>query len=96
MHNDSIETLLSRHYGSTAIAPTGLEQRLRASVHQQAAEIAQEQAMATSVRTQPVSRRRVVQLVAMSSIGAGIINLGLEALEATLTGQEAAQNAAIR
>ncbi len=96
MRNDSIETLLIRHYGSNAVAPAGLEQRLHASVHQQAAEVAQEQAVATSLRTHPVSRRRAMQFVAMSSIGVSIINLGLEALEATLTGAEAAQNAAIR
>lgn len=96
MHNDSIETLLTRHYGSTAIAPAGLEQRLRASVRQQATSLAEEQGMMTSMRTHAVSRRRAMQFVAMSSIGVSIINLGLEALEATLTGQEAVQNAAVR
>ena len=90
MHNDSIETLLARHYGSTAVAPAGLEQRLHASVRQQAAEIAHEQAMASSVYTHPVSRRRAMQWVAISSLGVSLVNLGLEALDATLTGSEAA------
>ena len=91
MHNDSLETLLTRHYGSTAVAPTGLEQRLRASVRQQATRLAQEQTRLTHA----VSRRRAVQLVALSSLGVGIVNLGLEMLETTLTGQEATQNAAM-
>ena len=94
MHNDSIETLLARHYGSTTVAPAGLEQRLHASVRQQAAETLREQA--SSTYTHPVSRRRAVQWVAMSSLGVSIVNLGLEALDATFTGSEAAQNAAIR
>ena len=91
MHNDSLETLLTRHYGSTAVAPTDLEQRLRASVRQQATRLAQEQTMLTH----PVSRRRAVQLVALSSLSVGIVNLGLEMLETTLAGQEATQNAAM-
>ncbi|GAC1398943.1 MAG: hypothetical protein NVS4B12_13900 [Ktedonobacteraceae bacterium] len=94
MHNDSIETLLARHYGDTAVAPTGLEQRLHASVRQQAAELAQDQRLVTRLHTRAVSRRRAVQLVAIGSIGLGIVNLGLEVLEATLTGQEAAQSVA--
>ncbi len=91
MHNDSLETLLTRHYGSTAVAPTGLEQRLSVSVRQQATRLAQEQTMLTHA----VSRRRAVQLVALSSLGVGIVNLGLEMLETTLAGQEATQNAAM-
>lgn len=93
MHNDSLETLLARHYGSNAVAPAGLEQRLRASVHQQATRLAREQGAATYMGTHPVSRRRAVQLVALGSLGVGIVNLGLEVLETTLVGQEAAQNA---
>ncbi len=92
MHNDSLETLLARHYGSTAVAPVGLEQRLSASVHQQATRLAREQTMLA----QPVSRRRAVQLVALGSLGVGIVNLGLEMLETTLAGQEATQNAAMQ
>ncbi len=91
MHNDSLETLLTRHYGSTAVAPAGLEQRLRASIRQQAMQSTQEQNMLTHA----VSRRRAVQLVALSSLGVGIVNLGLEMLETTLVGQEATQNTAM-
>ena len=91
MHNDSLETLLARHYGGSAVAPAGLEQRLLASTRQQAVQLAQEQ----KVLTHPVSRRRAVQLVALSSLGVGIVNLGLEMLDTALVGQEATQNAAI-
>ncbi len=91
MHNDSLETLLTRHYGNTAVAPTGLEQHLSASIRQQAIQSAQEQNMLTHA----VSRRRAVQLVALSSLGVGMINLGLEMLETTLVGQEATQNTAM-
>jgi len=95
MHNDSLETLLARHYGSTAVAPACLEQRLQASVRQQALQLAQEQHRATSIATRPVSRRRAVQLVALSSLGVGIVNLGLEMLDTALVGQDVAQNAAM-
>jgi len=94
MHNDSIETLLARHYGSTAVDPVGLEQRLHASVRQQAVELAQEQEVVTRLRTSSVSRRQAVQLVALSSIGLSIVNLGLEVLETTIIGQDATQSAA--
>ncbi|GAC1427767.1 MAG: hypothetical protein PVS3B3_36650 [Ktedonobacteraceae bacterium] len=95
MHNDSLETLLARHYGSSAVAPTGLEQRLHASVHRQAARLARERSAATSMETHRVSRRRAVQLVALGSLGVSIVNLGLEVLETTLVGQETVQNAAM-
>jgi hypothetical protein len=38
MHNDSIETLLLRHYGRTASSPAGLEQQLVASLRHQEAD----------------------------------------------------------
>ena len=41
MQNDSIETLLLRHYGSAAQAPAGLEEKLRASIRLEAAEQAE-------------------------------------------------------
>ena len=93
MYNDSIETVLARHYGSTAVAPSGLEQRLQAAVRQQATEMAQEQATVTRLHTSSVSRRRAVQLVALSSLGLGIVNLGIEglqSLEASVMGQNVA------
>ncbi len=94
MYNDSVETVLARHYGSTAVAPVGLEQRLQASVRRQAVEVAQEQEVVTRLHRSPVSRRRAVQLVAIGSISLGIVNLGIEslqALEASVMGQEATQ-----
>ena len=93
MHNDSIETVLARHYGSTAIAPSGLEQRLQTAVRQQATEMSHEQEVVTRLRTGSVSRRRAVQLVALSSLGLGIVNLGIEglqSLEASVMGQNVA------
>ncbi len=91
MHNNSLETLLARHYGSVAVAPAGLEQRLHASLQQQATRIVHEQ----NALTYRVSRRRAVQLVALSSLGVGVVNMGLEVLETALVGQEATQNAAM-
>ena len=91
MHNDSIETLLARHYGSAAVAPTGLEQRLHTSIQQQVMQLAHER----NALTHRVSRRRAVQLVALSSLSVGIVNMGLEVLENALVGQEATQSAAV-
>ncbi len=97
MHNDSIETVLARHYGSTAVAPADLEQRLQASVRRQAAEVVHEQEAVTRLHAHPVSRRRAIQLVAIGSVGLGLVNLGIEglqALEASVMGQEATQGVA--
>ena len=91
MHKNSVETLLTRHYGSNAPAPAGLEQRLHASIRQQAMQLTQEQ----HTRTHAVSRRKAVQFVALSSLGVGAVNLGLEMLETALVGQEASQNAGL-
>ncbi len=98
MHNDSIETLLARHYGSTAVAPTGLEEHLNGSVRQHALEMQQEQRVIAQWRTNVMSRRRAVQLVALGSVGLSIVNLGLEGLqtlEASMMGQETTQNAVL-
>jgi len=94
MHNDSIETLLLRHYGPTAPNPTYLEQRLIASVRQEATELQQQQLVATRLRTKHVSRRRVMGLVALSSAGLGVLSVSLESLqklEANLLGQDTTQ-----
>lgn len=96
MHNDSIDTLLARHYGTTATAPAQLEQRLCSSVRQRATALQQEQGAVSHLHTSAVSRRRAMQLVALGSVGLGIVNLGLEglqALEASITGQEVLQSA---
>jgi len=95
MHNDSIETLLLRHYGRTAPGPTGLEQRLVAAVHEQAHEQDWQQNVAMRLRNRRISRRRVVRLVAIVSAGAGILSVGVESLrtlEASLGGQDATQS----
>jgi hypothetical protein len=96
MRDDSIETLLLRHYGSTAPAPVDLEARLLASVQQQAATtIAQERA-ASVWSERRVSRRRVLRLVAFSSAGLGVLSVGLEGLrqvEASLIGHDTSKPA---
>ncbi|GAC1567608.1 MAG: hypothetical protein NVS3B14_14200 [Ktedonobacteraceae bacterium] len=92
MRNDSIETILLRHYGSTAPAPVDLEARLSASVQQEAAEIGERERTFAAWRERPVSRRRVLRLVAFGSAGLGVLGIGLEGLrhiEASLIGQDA-------
>jgi hypothetical protein len=91
MRNDSIETLLLRHYGSTAPAPADLEARLLASVQEQAAEISAREQRARAWSERPVSRRRVLRLVALGSAGLGVLGIGLDGLrqaEASLLGYD--------
>jgi hypothetical protein len=95
MHNDSIETLLLRHYGSTAPAPVDLEQRLAASVQHEAAALRREQYIAARLREYRLSRRRAVRLVAIGSAGLGILSAaleGLQLLELSLAGHDAPQS----
>ena len=90
MHNDSIETLLLRHYGRNASAPAGLEQQLVASVRRQEADQRWQQHMTTHLRQRRISRRNVVRLVALTSAGASLLSVGMESLrsvEAALVGQ---------
>ena len=61
MYNDSIDTLLLRHYGRSAPAPVDLEAHLLASVCHEAAEMGEHQQIATNLRERPVSRRRAVR-----------------------------------
>ncbi len=92
MRNDSIETLLLRHYGSAAPAPVDLEARVLASVQQQAADIDAQERTVNAWRERPVSRRRVLRLVAFSSAGLSVLSIGLEGLrqvEASLVGHDA-------
>jgi len=91
MRNDSIETLLLRHYGSTAQAPIVLEDRLRASIRLKAVELEKEQQLITRLREQRVSRRHAVRLVAIGAAGLGGLSIALEGvrmIEATLIGQD--------
>jgi len=71
MHNDSLETLLLRHYGNTAPTPPALESRLVASVREEATRRSQGQDIARHVSTYRINRRRAVQLVAIASTGLG-------------------------
>ena len=94
MYNDSIETLMLRHYGSTAPTPPDLEQQLAASVRQEAAALQRQERVATSMRTQRVSRRQVMRWVAIGSAGVGLLSAGLESLhmlEASITGEDTPQ-----
>src|ERR671925_1270075 len=96
MRNDSIDTLLLRHYGSTAPAPTGLEERLHASIRREAAEMRRQQHAATHLRAQHIGRRRAIRLVALGAAGAGALSIALESLqmlEAGLLGQDVTQTA---
>ena len=96
MRNDSIETLLLRHYGSDAPVPVDLEARLLASVQEQATEISAHERAASAWRERPVSRRRVLRLVAFSSAGLGVLGVGLEGLrqvEASLLGYDTSKPA---
>jgi rhodanese-related sulfurtransferase len=81
MHNDSIETLLLRHYGSTAQAPAALEQRLCASVRHKAAELHRQEKSIVYWRQERVSRRQAVKLVAMGATGVSALSIGMEALQ---------------
>jgi hypothetical protein len=91
MRNDSIETLLLRHYGNTAQAPVDLEHKLCASIRLEAAELENEQQLITRLREQRVSRRRAVRLVAIGAAGLGGLSIALEGVrmvEAALVGQD--------
>lgn len=81
MRNDSIETLLLRHYGSAAPAPVNLEQRLSASLRQEAEEARTRQETITNWQERRVSRRRMLQLVTFSGAGMGVLAVGLDLLQ---------------
>jgi len=94
MHNDSLETLLLRHYGNTAPTPPTLESRLVASVRQEATLQNQGQNIAQRLSTYRINRRRAVQLVAIASTGLGLLSLGMEnlqVLETAMLGQDVAR-----
>jgi hypothetical protein len=93
MHNDSIETLLHRHYGHTASTPVRLEQRLISSIGHEAEVRQQQERIAAYIRTYRMNRRRAVKLVAISSAGLGILGAGLDILETALSGTDNIQSA---
>jgi len=80
MQNDSIETLLLRHYGSTAPAPVDLEEQLSVMVRRESAAM-QVRSQSVSAWNQRVSRRRVLQLVTFSSAGVSVLAMGLNSLQ---------------
>jgi hypothetical protein len=91
MRNDSIETLLLRHYGSAAQAPIDLEEKLCSSVRMETVELEKEQQLITRLRERRVSRRHAVRLVAIGAAGLGGLSLALEGVrmvEAALIGQD--------
>ena len=91
MRNDSIETLLLRHYGSTAQAPNDLENTLRASIRLEEVELEKEQQLLTHLRERRVSRRHAVRLVAIGAAGLGGLSIALEGvrmIEAALLGED--------
>lgn len=81
MHNDSIETLLLRHYGSAAPAPEALEHRLIHKLRQEEQELRQQQRVASNIREYRLSRRRAVRLVAIGSAGLGLLSVAIESLQ---------------
>jgi hypothetical protein len=88
MRNDSIETLLLRHYGSTAQAPDDLENTLRASLRLEEAELEKDQQLITRLRERRVSRRRAVRIIT--------IEAGLEGLSLALEGVRVIESALTR
>jgi hypothetical protein len=93
MFNDSVETLLLRHYGHDGPTPADLEQRLIDSVRQDV--VAQQQAERSVMRVlkHRMSRRRAMMLVAVGSGGLGLVAASLKVLDTALFGQDASQSA---
>lgn len=92
MYNDSVETLLLRHYGDDGPTPEALEQRLINSVRQDAM-TQQEQSVVVQVLRHRMSRRRVMMFVAVGSGGLGLVAASLEALDTTIFGRDATRSA---
>jgi hypothetical protein len=93
MHNDSIETLLLRHYGHAAPTPAQLEQQIISLVGHEANVRHQQERIAAHIHTYRMSRRRAVKLVAISSAGLGVLGVGLDILEAALSSADNIQAA---
>jgi hypothetical protein len=81
MQNDSIETLLLRHYGSEAPAPADLEERISALVRSEVAAMQARQRSVDTWNQRRVSRRRVLQLVTFSGAGLSVLAVGVNALQ---------------
>jgi hypothetical protein len=90
MRNDTIETLLLRHYGSTAPTPVDQQDSLSASIQLEAVELEHEQQLMTRLRERRISRRHAVRIV---TIDAGLEGLslaleGVKAIEAAFKGKD--------
>lgn len=82
MHNDSLETLLLRHYGPTAPTPSNLEQRLLASISQQQAHHKQKHVLTQKRRSERlVTRRQILRVVALGSAGISAVGLAINGAE---------------
>ncbi len=90
MRNDSIETLLLRHYGSTGQAPVDLEDSLLATIRLDEVEFEQEQQLITRLRERRISRRRAVRIVTIEASleGLSLALEGVRMIEAALIGQD--------
>lgn len=88
MHNDTVETLLLRHYGSTAQVPDDLEETLCSSIRLAEAELEKEKQSITRMRERRISRRHAVRIVT--------IEAGLEGLSLALEGVRVIESALIR
>jgi len=94
MYNDSIETLLLRHYGATAPIPATLEQRITVSVHRRSDDRQQQALLARNLRENRISRRRAIQLVALGSAGLSLLSAGIASVQTVLNnGQNSTQPA---
>ena len=80
MSNDSIESLLLRHYGEDAAVPAGLEQQVSASLQQATESMQKQQALTARLRDYRLTRRRVVRMVAIGSAGLGLLDAGVSFL----------------
>jgi hypothetical protein len=80
MQNDSIETLLLRHYGSAAPVPVGLEEQLCELVRRESAALQTSGQQVSAWNRRRVSRRRVLQLVTFSGAGLSVLALGVQTL----------------
>ncbi len=88
MYNDSVDTLLLRHYGRSAPIPPRLEQHLVSVVQHEVGIKHQHAYVAARIRAYRISRRRAVKLVAIGSAGLGIAGAGLEILEMIFQGSD--------
>jgi hypothetical protein len=93
MRDDTIETLLLRHYGHATPVPTLLQQRLVSSIRDEMRIRQQQERIAANIRAYRINRRSAVKLVAISSAGLGLLGAGLDILEHALSGTDNTQSA---